>query len=114
MKQLAKTTSNTAKSHRISLSLFQAEMGAYRKYTLSGDDPLIPISLTAEFDHIAVCISASPYIALSRGSTQICLSHIDTIRRNSPDEVGQTYTILCKDYSGIGTPADTKLLLRCA
>lgn len=113
MKQSTVVTAGNTKAQYISLSRFKAETGGCRKYTLSGDDPLIPISITGEFDHIAVCISASPYIALRSTSNKICISHIDKIKRVL-EEGGTAYTIFCKDYSGSGAPSKTRMLLRCA
>ena len=113
MKVSAAIPVENTRAQYISLSRFRAETGGYRKYTLSGDDPLIPISVAGEFDHIAVCISASPYIALRSSSNQICISHIDKIKR-VPEEGGTAYTIVCNDYSGSGAPTSTRMLLRCA
>lgn len=112
MKLSTAVTAGNKRAQYISLSRFQAETGGCRKYTLSGDDPLIPISIAGEFDHIAVCISASPYIALRSNSSQICISHIDKIKRVL-EEGGKAYTIFCKDYSGSGAPAKTKMFLQC-
>lgn len=113
MKVSTTVTARNKRAEYISLSRFQAETGGCRKYALSGDDPLIPISIAGEFDHIAVCISASPYIALRNSSSQICISHIYKIEK-VPEEEGTAYTIFCKDYSGSGAPSKTRMLLWCA
>lgn len=92
----------------LSLGRFRSEIGQYKKYTLVYNDPLRPISLSIQFDKIAVSLSASPYVALRNETAQICISHIERIQKRKIAEGAQTFLIWCCDHS---TDIPTTMLL---
>lgn len=65
----------------ISLGRFRAETESYDNFLLTYEDPLTPMSFSIHFDHLMVCLSASPYIALKNSDAKFCLSHIETIKK---------------------------------
>ena len=65
----------------MSLGQFRAELGSYNSFQLVFDDPLSPLTFSTLFNHAAVILSASPYIALKNSSGHLCLSHIQAIKK---------------------------------
>jgi len=98
----------------ISLGRFRTEIAPYNNFLLTYEDPLTPTSFSILFDHIAVCLSASPYIALKNSDANFCLSHVETIKKygSSGDEKG--FILLCNDYSASDKPTPVKFSLRCS
>lgn len=96
----------------MSLGRFRSEIGQYKKFTLAYNDPLRPVSLSIEFDRIAVSLSASPYISLRSEMAQFCISHIDRIQKRKTAEGVQTYLLWCCDYS-TEKPSTMLLHLHC-
>ena len=97
----------------ISLSRFKAETELCNQFILTYEDPLTPISLSLRFDHIAVSISASPYIALKNNDMIVCLSHIESIRRYRGTDKENGFIFVCNDYSMSNTPEPVKVFLKC-
>lgn len=98
----------------LSLGQFRIEAGAYKDITLMFDDPLSPLSFSFRFDHIAVNISASPYIALKSSSAKMCLNHICAIRKHEKTDGQQSYIFLCNDYTLADQPTQVRYTLRCS
>lgn len=96
----------------ISLGRFRSEVGRYSKFVLTYNDPLRPVSLSTQFDKIAVSISASPYVALRNETTQLCISHINRILKRKTTKGAQTYLFYCSDYSP-DIPTLSLLYLHC-
>ena len=92
----------------LSLGRFRSEIGQYKKYTLVYNDPLRPVSLSIQFDKIAVSLSASPYVALRNETAQFCISHIERIQKRKTAEGAQTFLLWCCDHS---TDIPTTMLL---
>lgn len=92
----------------LSLGRFRSEIGQYKKYTLVYNDPLRPVSLSIQFDKIAVSLSASPYVALRNETTRFCISHIERIQKRKTAEGAQTFQLWCCDHS---TDIPTTMLL---
>lgn len=98
----------------MSLGQFRAEILAYSSFQLTFDDPLSPLSFSAMFDHAAVVLSASPYIALKNSTGYLCLSHIQAIKKRGKTEGHQSYIFLCGDLTLSDDPTPVKYVLNCA
>lgn len=97
----------------ISLGRFRAETESYKHFLLTYENPLVPISFSIIFDHIAVSLSASPYIAFKNDNTKLCLSHIETIKKNGCSKKEKCYILICNDHSASNVPVSTRFSLRC-
>ena len=97
----------------ISLSRFRSETDTYSHFLLTYKDPLTPLSISILFDHIAVSISASPYIALKNSDAELCLSHVETIKKYGTSDKEKGYIIMCNDYSASDHPASARFFLKC-
>lgn len=98
----------------ISLSRFRAETELYDNFLLTYEDPLAPTSFSILFDHLAVCLSASPYIALKSSDAKFCLSHIETIKKYGGTEDEKRFILLCNNYAALDKPSLVKIFLRCS
>lgn len=97
----------------ISLSRFRTETEPYGHFLLTYKDPLTPLSFSVLFDHIAVSISASPYIALKNSDAELCLSHVETIKKYGASDKERCYILVCNDYSSSDTPVSARFSLKC-
>lgn len=98
----------------MSLGQFRAEITAYNSFQLTFDDPLSPLTFSVLFDHAAVVLSASPYIALKNSAGYLCLSHIQAIKKRGKTDGHQSYTFSCGDLTLSDTPTPIKYVLNCA
>jgi len=98
----------------LSLGQFRIEAEAYKDIIVTFDDPLSPLKFSLQFDHIAVNISASPYIALKSSSARMCLNHICSIKRHRRSDDEQSYIFLCNDYTLSDRPTQVRYTLRCS
>lgn len=98
----------------MSLGQFRAEIGSYSSFQLTFDDPLSPLTFSTLYDHAAVILSASPYIALKNSAGRLCLSHIQAIKKRGKTEGYQSYIFLCNDFSPTNDPISVKYILNCA
>lgn len=98
---------------KFSLEQLQGEIGQYKKFTIIHDDPLMPVSLSLQFDTVGVSAVSCRFIALKSGANEFCISHIDRVQKGV-DSAGVTVFLLwCKNYTSGQTPATTKLYLCC-
>lgn len=97
----------------LSLGRFRTETEPYKHFLLTYEDPLTPLSFSIAFDHMAVSLSASPYIALKNSDVKLCLSHIDAIKRQGSDGTGKRFILTCCDYSLSDMPSLVKFSLKC-
>lgn len=97
----------------ISLSRFRTETELCDNFLLTYEDPLTPMSFSICFDHLVVCLSASPYIALKNSDAKFCLSHVETIKRSGSNSKEKKFVILCSDYSLSDQPVPKKFSLSC-
>lgn len=81
----------------ISIGQLRSQIGAYEKFRFVADSPLTPVSITATFDHAAVCIGASPYIALRNKETSMLISGIKCIGRENTTN-GTVFYLCCLDH----------------
>lgn len=98
----------------MSLGQFRAEIGAYSSFQLTFDDPLSPLTFSVLFDRAVVILSASPYIALKNSAGNLCLSHIQAIKKRGKTEGYQSYIFLCNDFTSSNDPISVKYVLNCA
>lgn len=98
----------------ISLGRFRSEVGAYKHFKCTFDNPLSPFGISSTFNSISVSLSASPYIALKAGDTHFYLSHIQDVVKGRKADEGQTYTVLCEDYTQSNEPTTVKFKLACS
>lgn len=97
----------------ISLGRFRAETESYNQFLLTYEDPLTPLNFSILFDHMAVSISASPYIALKNSDAKLCISHVETIKKHGGDSSGKEFILFCFDYSLSDSPTPAKFSLKC-
>lgn len=97
----------------ISLGRFRTETEPYNHFLLTYEDPLTPLSFTAHFDHIAVSLSASPYIALKNSDTKLCISHMEVIKLYGSSANEKSFALFCSDHSLVNAPVPVKFFLRC-
>jgi len=97
----------------ISMSRFRSETESCKHFLLTYDDPLSPLSFSIPFDHIAVCLSASPYISLRNGNTKLCLSHVESIKKYGSSESEKGFVLVCNDYSLSDIPSPVRFSLKC-
>ena len=97
----------------VPLNRFKAEAESCNHFLLTYEDALSATSFSILFDQIAVCLSASPYIALKNSTAKLCISHIDAIKRygSTGDEKG--FILMCNDYSADDAPIPVKFSLKC-
>ena len=98
----------------LSLGQFRSEIGSYHQFQLLADDPLSPISFSVCFDHAAVVLSASPYIALKNSAGHVCLSHIQSIKKRVKTGEYQSYIFMCNDFSVSNDPTEVRFVLNCS
>ena len=98
----------------ISLGRFRAETESYDNFLLTYKDPLSPMNFSIHFDHLMVCLSASPYIALKNSDAKFCLSHIETIKKYGSQGEEKGFVLLCNDYTASDKPTPVKFSLRCS
>lgn len=97
----------------ISLGRFRTETEPYKHFLLTYKDPLTPLSFSIHFDHIAVSLSMSPYIALKNSDVKLCLSHVNTIKKRKPKGKEKEFILMCEDYSLSDTPVHVNFSLKC-
>jgi len=98
----------------ISLGRLRTETESCRHFLLTyKDDPLTPASFSVHFDQIAICLSASPYIAFKKGDDVFCLSHIKAIKRYGSTAEEKGFILICNDYSASATPISVRYFLKC-
>ena len=97
----------------ISLGRFRTETEAYKHFLLTYEDPLTPLSFSVRFDHIAVSLSASPYIALKNSDAKLCLSHVEVIKKYISNAKEKGFILLCNDHSSADAPVPVKFSLKC-
>lgn len=97
----------------ISLGRFRAETESYTHFLLTYEDPLTPLSFSILFDHIAVSLSASPYIALKNSDAKLCISHMEAIKKYGSSAEEKRFILLCNDHSLEDAPVPVKFSLRC-
>lgn len=98
----------------MSLGQFRAEITSYNSFQLMFDDPLSPLTFSVLFDHAAVVLSASPYIALKNSTGYLCLSHIQAIKKRGKTDGYQSYIFICGDFSLSDAETPVKYVLNCA
>lgn len=98
----------------ISLGRFRTETESYDQFLLTYEDPLTPLSFSILFDHMAVSISASPYIALKNSDAKLCLSHVETIKKYGGNGSEKGFILMCFDHSLSSTPVPVKFALKCS
>lgn len=98
----------------MSLGQFRAELGSYNSFQLVFDDPLSPLTFSTLFNHAAVILSASPYIALKNSSGYLCLSHIQAIKKCGKTDGYQSYIFVCNDFTISNDPVPVRYVLNCA
>lgn len=98
----------------ISLGRFRAETESYDNFLLTYEDPLTPMSFSIHFDHLMVCLSASPYIALKNSDAKLCLSHVEIIKKYGSNAKEKGFILLCNDHSLANAPVPVKFSLRCS
>ena len=97
----------------ISIGRFRSEIESCNRFLLTYEDPLTPLNFSVLFDHIAVNISASPYIALKNSEAKLCLSHIESIKRYCGADAKKGFMLVCKDYSASDIPVQSRFFLKC-
>jgi len=97
----------------ISLGRFRTETEPYNHFLLTYEDPLTPLSFSIHFDHIAISLSASPYIALKNSDAKLCLSHVETIKKHGSNDKEKGFILLCNDHSLANAPVPVKFSLKC-
>lgn len=98
----------------MSLGQFRAEIGSYNSFQLTFDDPLSPLTFSTLFDRATVILSASPYIALKNSAGNLCLSHIQSIKKRGKTDGYQSYIFLCNDFTLSNDPTPVRFVLNCA
>ena len=90
----------------IPLSRLRDEAVGYNSFTTSFKNPLSPISMSLRFNQIFVNLSASPHVCLKNECSQICISHIKSVKRREHENIGITYILTCLDYTLSDDPAE--------
>lgn len=90
----------------IPLSKLRDEATGYNNFVLGIKNPLSPVSMSLMFNQIFVNLSASPHICLKNEYSQICISHIKSVRRREHETLGVTYVLTCLDYTLGDDPAE--------
>ena len=90
----------------IPLSTLRTEAAEYRSFIARFQNPLSPLSMSIRFDQLFVNLSASPYICLKNEYSQICISHIKSLKRRERESSGITYVLTCFDYSYSDDPME--------
>lgn len=105
----------------LSLGEFREEIRNLKPPFLTRNEPLEPLNISMQADHISIVLGASSYIALRSGNTSVTLSHIMDIipsakpgRKKRGQKVERwrgSYLIVCGDYTLSDDPRPVKYYL---